>query len=207
MYCTNCFQIEQRLILSPTCQNKEFGDKAYYFLYRMTVVSNFSIFGNSMLLFNVLEIPFDSIKSVRVVSPYLWKHLHRQKPGILDMAMEMQDGTKVNVEMQVRRQEYWIKRQLSDLLEVHTIELNKPLRGACAVNDWIRLFNAKQEEDLDMIKVKNRGMKEAIEIPKNLSLRKTLRYLREERLKAIRDRKERTRCICGSKLPHSYLSS
>lgn len=71
------------------------------------------------------------------------------------------------------------------------IELNKPLRGACAVNDWIRLFNTKQEEDLDMLKVKNRGMKEAIEIPENLSLRKTLRYLREERLKAIRDRKER----------------
>lgn len=162
--------------------------------------------------------------------------------GILDMSMEMQDGTKVNIEMQVRQQEHWVRRQLfylakmytedlregqdydrlrkcisisildfhltedeeyhsvyrlrdkrgrelSDLLEVHILELTKKLQGTSGINDWIRLFNANSEEDLEMIKTRNTGIAEAMEILKNMSLRKTLRYLHEERLKAIRDRK------------------
>ena len=40
-----------------------------------------------------------------------------------------------------------------------------------------------------MIMTKNAGILEAMEILKNMSLRKTLRYLHEEHLKAIRDRK------------------
>lgn len=53
-------------------------------------------------LSDVLGIPLKEIRSVRVVNPYLWKRLRRQKQGILDMAMEMWNGTKVNIEMQVR---------------------------------------------------------------------------------------------------------
>ena len=190
----------------------------------------------------VLEIPLEEIISVKVVNPYLWKRFRRQKLGILDMNMEMQNGTKVNVEMQMRRQKHWVKRQLfyltklycgelregqdyaklrkcvsisildfnlteheenhsvyrlrdeqgrelTDLLEVHILELVKKLKGEMALNDWIRLFNAESEEDLKMIKVKNEGIVEAIELLKNLNLRKSLRYFHEERLKAIRDRR------------------
>jgi len=43
----------------------------------------------------------------------------------------------------------------TDLLELHVIELGKKL-GNDVVDDWIRLFNAKGIEDLDMIKTKKR---------------------------------------------------
>ena len=38
----------------------------------------------------------------------------------------------------------------SDLLELHVIELRKPL-GNDAVDDWIRLFNVKSREELEMM--------------------------------------------------------
>lgn len=67
-------------------------------------------------LSDALGIPLEEIRSVRVTNPYLWKRLRRQKLGILDMSMEMQDGTKVNIEMQVRQQEHWVRRHKASLL-------------------------------------------------------------------------------------------
>lgn len=199
-------------------------------------------------LSDVLETPLEEIASVRVVSPYLRRRFRRQKLGILDMNMEMRDGTKVNIEMQTRCQKHWVRRQLfyltrmysgdlkegqeyaglqkcvsisildfnliedkeyhsvyrlrdklgrelTDLLEIHIIELCKKLEGMNAVNDWIRLFNAESEEDLEMIEAKNLGITEAIELLKNMNLRKSFRYLYEERLKAIRDRQAEDECV------------
>lgn len=157
------------------------------------------------------------------------------------MALELNDGTKVNIEMQVKRQKNWIRRklfylaklytedlrvgqhydrlckcisisildfdliegekyhseyrlrdrdgkELTDLLELHIIELRKPLQGTDAVNDWVRLFNAEKTEDLDMIREKNKGITEAIEVVKEMSLGRTLRQIYEYRIKMIRDR-------------------
>lgn len=192
-------------------------------------------------LSDVLDIPLDEIKSVRISSPHLWKAFGGQKEGVLDMAMELNSDTDVNAEMQVRLQKHWTKRQLfymakmytgslraghnydklrrcisisildfnltegeachteyrlrskngtelTDLFEIHVIELRKQLSGTDAVSDWIRLFNARDEEDLKMIMTKNIGMTEAMEVLRTMSLSKSLRYLYEERLKAIRDR-------------------
>ncbi|MCM1385988.1 MAG: Rpn family recombination-promoting nuclease/putative transposase [Bacillus sp. (in: Bacteria)] len=80
-------------------------------------------------------------------------------------------------------------KDLTDLFEVHIIELGKTLNGAGSVDDWIRLFNAENEEDLKMIKSKSAGINEAIRELKTMSLGKTLRYMYEEHLKAIRDRR------------------
>lgn len=193
-------------------------------------------------LSDVLGIPLEEIKEVRVTTPFLWKRRVRQKQGILDMALELNRGVKVNVEMQVRRQNAWTKRELfyltkmytedlkagqdyeklhkcisiglldfnltereqyhsvyrlretdgtelTDLLEIHIVELSKALRGTEAVDDWIRLFNVEKEEDLEMIKAKNAGIREAIGALKEMSLRKNLRYLYEEHMKRIRDRR------------------
>ena len=79
----------------------------------------------------------------------------------------------------------------SDLFEIHIIELGKKLDGSGRMDDWIRLFNAATEEDLDMIKTKNPGVKEAVREVKVMSLGKTLRWLYESRLKAIRDQNAR----------------
>ena len=192
-------------------------------------------------LSDVLGIPLDEIRSVRITSSRLWKAFGGQKEGVLDMAMELNSDADVNTEMQVRLQKHWTKRQLfylakmytgglraghdydklrrcisisildfnltegkechteyrlrsrngtelTDLFEIHVIELRKPLSDTDAASDWIRLFNARDEEDLKMIMSKNAGMTEAVEVIRTMSLGKTLRYLYEERLKAIRDR-------------------
>ena len=76
----------------------------------------------------------------------------------------------------------------SDLFEIHVIELKKKLSGEAKVNDWIRLFNAKTEEDLEMIETKNPGIVEAIKELRVMSLGKRLRLIHEERLKEMRDR-------------------
>jgi len=149
---------------------------------------------------DVTGIPLESILEATLASPFLWKRYHRQKQGILDVAVRLQDGTRVDIEMQVKEQKYWVKRnlfylakmyteglrsgeeyerlrkcivisvldfklteeeryhsvyrlrdedgeELTDLLEVHIIELKKELKGTGAVEDWIRLFNAQSLED------------------------------------------------------------
>ena len=191
-------------------------------------------------LSDVLEIPLESIRTARLVTPRLWKRHRRQKLGILDIALELGDDTKVNVELQIRMQQQWVKRQLfylarmydedllmgqnysrlkkcisigildfqlldsesyhsvyrlrdeqgeelTDLWELHIIELGKGLRGE-RLDDWIRLFQAKSEEELEMLATKNKGLAEAAEVMKRMSLGRTLRYYYEAHLKAVRDR-------------------
>lgn len=57
-----------------------------------------------------------------------------------------------------------------------------------ALDDWVRLFNAETEEDLDMIATANRGIIEAVEIMKKMSLIGIFREEHELRVKARRDR-------------------
>ncbi|MDD6628486.1 MAG: PD-(D/E)XK nuclease family transposase, partial [Lachnospiraceae bacterium] len=78
-------------------------------------------------------------------------------------------------------------RDLTDLWELHIIELTKALKGT-PVDDWIRLFNAESEEELDMITTKNEGITEAINVLKSMSLRRPLKALFEDYMKAKRDR-------------------
>lgn len=191
-------------------------------------------------LSDVLELPLESIRTVRLVTPHLWKRYRRQKLGILDMALELDDDAKVNVELQVRRQKHWVKRELfylarmyeedlrggqdysrlkrcisigildfrllegesyhsvyrlrdekgvelTEQWEIHIIELGKNLHGD-RMDGWIRLFNAESMEELDMLAAKNKGLAEAAEVIKRMSLGKALRYRYEAHLKAVRDR-------------------
>lgn len=193
-------------------------------------------------LSDILEIPLGKIQSAALVNTNLWMRYKKHKQGVLDVLMKLGDGTKVDVEMQVRRLMHWKKRQffylaqmytedikagedydklhrcvsigildfnlsedagchsvyrmrnrggreLANLWEIHIVELRKELQGTGAVEDWVCLFNAQREEDLEMIKAKNAGMTEAIELLKEMSLTKALRYKREMNLKLRRDRK------------------
>ena len=78
-------------------------------------------------------------------------------------------------------------KELTDLWELHIIELKKGLPGD-RLDDWIRLFHAESKEELEMLATKNKGLAEAVEIMKRMSLGKTLRYYYEAHLKAVRDR-------------------
>lgn len=190
---------------------------------------------------DVLAIPMEEIKSVRIMKPFLRKRYKRQKLGILDVALELNDNTKIDVEVQVRPQSFWNKRslfylarmytdelfvgqhyerlkkcvsisilnfnlldgeenhsvytlkdhsgrELTDLFEVHIIELQKQFQEENPVNDWIRLFNAREDEDLAMIKRQNLGIEEAVKVVKQMSLRKRIKWEFEQRQKDWRDR-------------------
>ena len=195
---------------------------------------------------DVLRIPLEDIRSVRLANTFLWKQHQKQKQGIVDVIVELNNDSKVNIELQVEVLSYWDRRSLfylsklftegllsgqkyqklkkcicisvlgfnlderpenhkvyrlrdeaghefSDMLELHVIELNKPLSGAGRMDEWIRLFNAKTEEELKMLEAstKNEGILEAIREVRGMSLKKTLRALHEARLKEIRDRNAR----------------
>lgn len=190
---------------------------------------------------DVTGIPLDTIRSARLESPYLWKWHRRQKQGILDVAVVLDNGIKVDIELQVHIQKSWIRRklfylakrytenlrmgenydrlrkcisisildfrlieseenhtvytlcdrkgnELTDLLELHIVELTKEVQAGDALTDWIQLFNTGTMEELDMIKTKNAGVLNAINVVRNMNLGRTLRQIYELRLKAKRDR-------------------
>lgn len=181
---------------------------------------------------DVLDIPLDEIRSVRLANTFLWKQYLKQKQGILDVLMELNDNSKINIELQIRFFTHWAKRSLfylakmytedflvgeryhklrkcicinilnynmddlpeyhktyrlrdaaghefSDMFEIHIIELNKKLSGNHRIDDWIRLFLADTEEELNMLKTKtkNPGVLEAIRQSKIMNLNKRLRAM------------------------------
>jgi len=189
---------------------------------------------------DVLKISMEDIREVRLVNPFLRKNREKQKQGILDIALLLNDATKMDIELQMRPQKYWAGRSLfylaqmftedlrkgyeydklrkcisisildfdlvksdenhtvykfcnekgiifSDLLELHVIELRKKLRND-AVDDWIRLFNAKSIEDLNMIKTQNLGIQRAMEMMREMSLSERIRAIHRDNLKRKRDR-------------------
>lgn len=190
---------------------------------------------------DVVGIPQEEIRSVRIVSPFLRKGSRKQKLGILDLALTLNDDTKMDVELQLRSQRFWVKRnlfylahlyadelwvgenydklkkcitisildfnlvpgaeyhtvytlrdkrgrELTDLFEVHIVELKKKLSGEEPVDGWIRLFNAKTKGELDMIKSISAGLFQAVEVLERLSLTRALRWRFEQSLKERRDR-------------------
>ncbi len=189
---------------------------------------------------DILGIPQHKIRTVRLRNTFLRKRFLWQKLGILDVAIELNDNTVINIELQVKIYDSWDKRQLfylsklftedlmagqdysrlkkcvgisilnfnlssrkryhsiyrlkdqdgnelSDIIELHVIELKKKLTGQGEVDNWIRFFNANTEEDLNMIKTNNPGIAEAINELRRLNLSNPLRLMYEAHLKKIRD--------------------
>ena len=191
---------------------------------------------------DVLDMPVEQIKETRLGNSFLRRRFQKMKQGILDVKVFLLDGTRINIEMQLRRQKFWIKRSLfylskmytdilfvgeeyhklqrcisihildfnliegdsnhnvyrmrdsagkdlTNLLELHTIELRKALQGNNRIDDWVRLFNAKTEEDLRMIKTKNIGIEKAKCTVQELSLSESLREVVDYYRKKKMDRK------------------
>ena len=189
---------------------------------------------------DVLGIPAENIKSIRFLDTYLPGRHRKQKRGILDILVEMNNDAKINIEIQLKYMKRWDKRQLfylsrlytdeliigekyeklkrcigisildfnltdreeyhnvyylqddeghhlSEDFEIHTIELKKKLKGDNPLDDWVRLFNAQSEEELDMIKTDNIGIREAIMEVKRYSLVGLIRQLYREHVDYIRD--------------------
>ena len=192
-------------------------------------------------LSDVLDIPLEQIKSVRMANPFLRRTFRRQKQGIMDIALVLNDNTKINIEMQVYRQKHYTQRklyylarmytddlmigekykklrrcisislvdfellpdteryhsiyrlrdeacrELTDLWEIHIIELGKELTGH-RVDDWIRVFNATSQEEIDQIARQNGRMEDVAEVVRHMGLIRTLRWIYDDYWKAKRDR-------------------
>lgn len=190
---------------------------------------------------DVLGISLETIRSARLGATGLRKRWKLQKQGFMDILVELNDDTKIDIEMQVEKQKYWYQRNLfylarmftddlvsgdeytklrrcvtisildfnlnddnichsvyklrdqigreySNLFEIHIIELKKIPDENDAVKDWIKLFNVKSEEEMNMLAKANLKMKEATEVLRSINIRKEFRFWREGRIKARRDR-------------------
>lgn len=71
----------------------------------------------------VLDIPPEDIRTVRFRNTVLWRRYRRQKQGILDVLAEMNDSTKINIELQIRHYADWDRRQLFYLAKMYTEDL------------------------------------------------------------------------------------
>ena len=71
---------------------------------------------------DVTGIRVEDIKSVRLCNPFL-RHRRNQKEGILDVLTELNDDTKVKIEIQLKMQAYWDRRSLFYLSKMYTEDL------------------------------------------------------------------------------------
>ena len=69
---------------------------------------------------DVLGIPLEKIKSVRLENTFLSRRSRQEKQCILDVRMQLNDESRVNVELQIRRLAYWDKRSLFYLAKMYT---------------------------------------------------------------------------------------
>lgn len=69
---------------------------------------------------DVLDIPLEKIKSVRLENTFLSRRSRQEKQCILDVKMQLNDDSRINVELQIRRLAYWDKRSLFYLAKMYT---------------------------------------------------------------------------------------
>ena len=74
-------------------------------------------------LSDILDIPVERIRSARLLNTFLWWRWRKQKQGIVDILVELEDGSKVNIELQIRMVKDWDKRTLFYLAKLFTADL------------------------------------------------------------------------------------
>lgn len=72
---------------------------------------------------DVLNIPQEEIKTVRLENPFLSRRSRTEKQCILDVRIQLNDDSRINVELQIRRLAYWDKRSLFYLAKMYTDDL------------------------------------------------------------------------------------
>jgi predicted transposase/invertase (TIGR01784 family) len=72
---------------------------------------------------DILGIEQDKIDSVYLKNTFLRKRWKKQKLGILDLVVVLNDRTKINIELQVKAVRDWDKRQLFYLCKLYTEDI------------------------------------------------------------------------------------
>lgn len=90
-------------------------------------VSIKELFQNEMVLRHfisaVLAIRPEDIRTIRLKNTFLRRRYRKQKQGILDILAEMNDNSKINIELQVKHYAYWDRRQLFYLSKLYTEDM------------------------------------------------------------------------------------
>lgn len=71
----------------------------------------------------VLSVPPEDIRTIRLKNTFLRRRYRKQKQGILDVLAEMNDSTKINIELQVKHYAYWDRRQLFYLAKLYAEDM------------------------------------------------------------------------------------
>ncbi|MBO5283740.1 MAG: Rpn family recombination-promoting nuclease/putative transposase [Lachnospiraceae bacterium] len=69
---------------------------------------------------DVLGIPLEEIKSVRLENTFLSRRSRKEKQGILDVRVLFNDESKINIELQIRYMDRWDKRSIFYLTKMYT---------------------------------------------------------------------------------------
>ena len=110
--------------------------------------------------------------------------------GISLLDFNLSDRPKYHTVYRLRDEE---GNEFTDALEIHVLELSKPLTGKEKADEWIQFFNVETEEDLRMIKAKtkNPGILEAIRELRRLSQDSPIKWRYDAYMKRKRDEKAR----------------
>ncbi|MCI5828645.1 MAG: Rpn family recombination-promoting nuclease/putative transposase [Lachnospiraceae bacterium] len=68
---------------------------------------------------DALNMPVEQVKETRLGNSFLRRRHQKMKQGILDVKVFLHDGTRINLEMQLRRQKFWGKRSLYYLAKMY----------------------------------------------------------------------------------------
>ena len=74
---------------------------------------------------DMLGIPQKGIRTVRLKNTFLWRRYQKQNLGIVDVLAELNDDTKINIELQIKVIHNWDKRQLYYLCRLYGEELGR----------------------------------------------------------------------------------
>lgn len=73
---------------------------------------------------DILDIPIEKIRSLKLRNTNLWRRYKYQKQGIVDVLLELNDDTKISIELQIHTVKHWDKRQLFYMGKLLTEELS-----------------------------------------------------------------------------------
>ncbi|EOS49497.1 hypothetical protein C809_01508 [Lachnospiraceae bacterium MD335] len=62
---------------------------------------------------------------MRIMNPFFWKRYKRRKQGILDIQLELNNDTNINIELQIKQQSHWEKRSIFYPAKMYTADLRR----------------------------------------------------------------------------------
>ena len=119
----------------------------------------------------VLKIRPEEIKETCLLPTELGRHMEDDKQGILDVHVLMQDGTQIDMEMQI--------------LELQ--KLPKDVKNGEDIMQWMKFFSGKNREEIEDMAKTNEYLDEAYRTLIELSADDKKRLEYEAREKALRD--------------------